>query len=218
MVTVVHPHEVELEQLEAADLVLVDYRLEYWPARNAQPISMRPATGMALAAVLREQADRSLEEAKSYRLNAFALHTGHLGEIRGRMPSATAEHVLARLNNLEWVFARTTARRYSQIVSLARSVRELPRKWPAEPREAAALVEQLLGMDRDSNWHERCWRDVVDCRAPVYENSSSAQALLLLRWILHEILPYPCFLWEGALGGSAARYHRGSLAENNSGQ
>ena len=57
----IHPRDVEMSDLKNADLVLVDYRLDSWPERDAQSVSLNPATGMALAVVLREQVDRSQE-------------------------------------------------------------------------------------------------------------------------------------------------------------
>ena len=48
---VVHPRDVEMSHLEDADLVLVDYRLAEWPERDVQAVSLKPATGLALAVV-----------------------------------------------------------------------------------------------------------------------------------------------------------------------
>ena len=128
---VVHPHDVKISHLEHADLVLVDYRLEKWEERDKQAaISLRPATGTALSALLREHVDRSERD----RLTAFALHSGHLEDIQGRLPAVAVQHVIARLNNLEWAFPKTEPRRYDQMISLANAVRQLPRRWAGWPR------------------------------------------------------------------------------------
>ena len=76
---VVHPNEVEMSQLKEADLVLVDYKLEKWSERDAQSLSLRPATGLALAVLLREQVDRSSKKGAT----AFTLHTGHFEKNSG---------------------------------------------------------------------------------------------------------------------------------------
>ena len=189
--SVVHPREVELPHLKQADLVLVDFRLESWPERDEQTaLSLRPATGLALAALLREHVDRS-ERSK---LTAFALHSGHLDDIRVRLPSFAAQHVIARLNNLEWAFPKAEARRYDQMCNLADAVRRLPRTWPKSPVDTEATVMRLLGMDENGPSFDRCWRDVQGCRVPVTELTQGAHAIVFVRWLLHQVLPYPCFL------------------------
>ena len=80
---VLHPREVELRHLEEADLVLVDYLLTNWPERDAATLAMQPASGLALAVLLREHVDKSQQD----RLTAFALHSGHLEQVRGRLPA-----------------------------------------------------------------------------------------------------------------------------------
>ena len=99
---VIHPQDVELSDLRNADLVLVDYRLNKWSERDAQVVSLSPTNGIALAVMLREKVDKF----KKDKLTAFALHTGHISDIQGRLPLATAQHVRAQLNNLEWVFMK----------------------------------------------------------------------------------------------------------------
>ena len=189
---VVHPHEVELSQLQNADLVLVDFRLDRWNERDAQSaISLQPATGLALAVVLREQVDQSDTD----ELTAFALYSAHLSDIQGRLPLATAQHVLARLNNLEWAFPKTEPRRYQQMVLLAAAVRKLPRTWPQDAHGSTAAGQSLLAIQEDGKSFERCWRDVLECRPPVHELTAGGHGILFVRWLLHQIMPYPSILW-----------------------
>ncbi len=85
---VIHPQNVKRKHLKNADLVLVDYRLENWLERDdLSIISLQPANGMALAVVLRESVDKF----KKDKLTAFALHTGHIKDIQGRLPLTTAQ-------------------------------------------------------------------------------------------------------------------------------
>ncbi len=186
---VIHPQDVERSDLKDADLVLVDYALEDWSERNdLSIISLQPANGMALAVVLREQVNQNEKD----KLTAFALYTARLRDIKGRFASATAQHVLARLNNLEWIFPKTDPNRYSQMLLLADAVRELPGQWS---KDSDSRVQQLLDMDEDDDSFERCWHDVKDCRVPVEELSEGGHGILFIRWLLHQILPYPSFLW-----------------------
>lgn len=189
---VIHPQEVEEPNLNNADLVLVDYRLEDWSERDVlSTISLQPANGMSLAVVLREQVDQN----KKDKLTAFALHTGHIEDIQGRLPLATAQHVRAQLNNLEWVFRKEDPHLYDQMLLLAKAVRQLPAQWPEDSDGSTSMVQQFLDMDEDNNSFERCWRDVKDCRVPVEELFMRGRSILFIRWLLHQILPYPCFLW-----------------------
>ncbi len=189
---VIHPQEVEEPNLNNADLVLVDYRLEDWLERDdLSIISLQPVNGMALAVVLREQVDQN-EKGK---LTAFALHTGHIEDIQGRLPLATAQHVRAQLNNLEWVFRKEDPHLYDQMLLLADAVRQLPAQWPEDSHDSASMVQKFLDMDEGNNSFERCWRDVKDCRVPVEELFMRGRSILFIRWLLHQILPYPCFLW-----------------------
>lgn len=190
--SVVHPRDVDLSHLERADLVLVDFRLNNWPERDAQAVlSLQPTTGLALAVLLREHVDRS----ERNRLTGFALHSGHLDDIQGRLAAAAAQHVIARLNNLEWAFPKSEPRRYDQMIRLAGAVRRIPRTWPSAPGDSEAEARRLLGMVEGSPSFERCWRDVLECRAPVTELAEGAHAMVFVRWLLQQAMPYPCFLW-----------------------
>lgn len=189
---VIHPQDVGKSDLNNADLVLVDYRLEDWSERDdLSIISLQPANGIALAVVLREKVD----ELKKDKLTAFALHTGHIEDIQGRLPLATAQHVRAQLNNLEWVFMKNEPHRYDQMLLLADAVRQLPAQWPEDSQGSASMVQKFLNIDENSVSFERCWRDVKDCRVPVEELFMGGHSILFIRWLLHQILPYPCFLW-----------------------
>jgi len=191
-VKVDHPRDIEESLLKDADLVLVDFKIEKWCERDKQPVSLKPATGLALATVLREQVDDAMEAGRQ---TAFALHTAHLKSIKGRLPSAIAEHVVARLNNLEWVFQKTEEGRYNQMVILADAVRQLPSEWPSDFAESAAIVKRMLALESYSGSSDRCWRDVQECRVPIHSSVEDRRGILFLRWLLHEIMPYPTFLW-----------------------
>ncbi len=188
---VFHPQDIDISDLESADIVLVDYRLNKWSERDAQVVSLSPTNGIALAVVLRERVDK----AKKNKLTAFALHTGHIEDIQGRLPLSTTQHVRAQLNNLEWVFRKEDPHLYDQMLLLADAVRQLPAQWPEDSDGSASMVQKFLDMDEDDNSFERCWRNIKDCRVPVEELFMRGRSILFIRWLLHQILPYPCFLW-----------------------
>ena len=191
MTNVFHPQDIDISDLESADIVLVDYRLNKWSERDAQVVSLSPTNGIALAVVLRERVDK----AKKNKLTAFALHTGHIEDIQGRLPLSTTQHVRAQLNNLEWVFRKEDPHLYDQMLLLADAVRQLPAQWPEDSDGSASMVQKFLNIDENSVSFERCWRNVKDCRVPVEELFMRGRSILFIRWLLHQILPYPCFLW-----------------------
>lgn len=206
--TVLHPQDVKLQDLEKSDLVLVDFVLDAWPELDAQRcLAMRPPTGIALAVLLREHVDLSGQDY----LTAFALHTAHLNKLQGRLTTGTAQHVIARLNNLEWAFTKTEQRRWDQMVLLAEAVKGLPREWPETEEEIEVEVMALLGMKEEAGWFGRCWREVQECRAPLHELGDQAHGLLFVRWLLHQVMPYPCFLSEVHWVASRLRIHVADL-------
>ena len=91
-VTVLHPSDVELEDLAKTDLVLMDYRLETWPERDNQTsAAFDIRSGLALGTVFREVADEKAPD----QLTAIALHTAHLLEASGRIRPPHSKHVVA---------------------------------------------------------------------------------------------------------------------------
>jgi hypothetical protein len=197
-VVVEHPQDVTEDQLLTSSLVLVDYRIEDWSERdNSSCLALQPANGLALASVLREHVQRDQDRAI-----AFAIHSAHLPDLTGGLPPEFREHVVARAHNLEWVFPKgptheTRTRLYGQIPSLASAVRELPGSWTVDdPEQRWEIVKSLLALRSDAIWVEAALEDVRRCHPPVHELSERSHGLAFLRWLLHRILPYPCFLWD----------------------
>ena len=187
-----HPQGVEPEDLGRAHLVLMDYRLEDWPERDAQPAAFNIRTGLALATVLREAAD---QRANGH-LTAVALHTGHLSDVSGRIRPPYSRHVVARLNNLEWVFEKSDPDRFWGVIQLARAAQGLARNWPADSSGSETRARELLKLDDENGWAKRAWREVRECQPPIYELGGGFHGVRFLRWLLHQVLPYPCFLWD----------------------
>jgi CheY-like chemotaxis protein len=191
-----HPNDVEADDLDWADLVLMDFMIEHWDDREAlDQVALRPPNGLALAAVLREHADSQNGDGDDY--TAFAIHTGHVGEISRRLHTSNkAAHVVARLNNLEWVFDKSDGTRFERSTELGSAVRVISSSWKeVEDGGVEAALERLLGLSGEVLWHSRAFDDVVLCQVPLSEFSAGTNGLLFLRWLLHSILPYPTFLW-----------------------
>lgn len=194
-VTEVHPNDLMQAHLLNADLVLVDYKLDSWRARDASslPISLQPRSGVSLATVLREHIG-SLDEDRPI---AVALRTAHLDEMQGpRLTAEVSHHVIASLHGLEWVFEKSDPRRLDQMAILAGAAHRIPNSWPIDDHSAMELVERLLGMDADHPSYIHCLRHVIECQVPLGALPSNGGGNRFMRWLLHQILPYPTFLLD----------------------
>lgn len=196
-VSVLHPSDVKREDLARTDLVLMGYKLEQWPERDGQSgAAFDIRSGMVLAAVFREVA----EEATPDRLTAMALYTGHLSEASGRIRPPHSQHVVASLNNLEWIFEKkkkeTDLDPDAQAIELANAVQLLHGDWPTEACASEARACELLNLRAEVGWFGRSWQEVRECQPPIHELAGTEHGVLFLRWFLHKVLPYPCFLWD----------------------
>ena len=192
-----HPQDLTIEDLYNADLVLVDLRLKYWPTRDAQlEIGLSPEDGIALAGVLRAQTERGASPTTT----AYALHSAHLDDIATDSPLDIREYVLARAINLEWVFRKRDEQgdQIRKIRSLANAAGRLSGPWRSTDGGGGAEtdVSKLLSLDRRTKWWVRAWRDIESCHLQTDEISLKQGGLTFLRWMLHRIMPYPCFLWD----------------------
>ena len=206
-----HPRDVQREDLRDADLVLVDFQLNSWRERDElDAIALQPLNGLALCSVLRAHA-----EAERSAPVAFALRSAHLKDRWGCFPPEPRLHTLARRLNLEWVFPKGEVGQklplLEQITELAMAVRRLPRAWPTgDPDAVRELVEAWLRLP-DERWSAQAWRDIEECHPPIHELEDQRHGLLVLRWFLHLILPYPCFLWNRQRLAGRLRVTRESL-------
>jgi hypothetical protein len=193
----IHPNDVSLDDLRRSDLVLVDYQLDEWPEKNEiEQISLKPPDGLALSSILRRY---SIEYEKDSP-TAIAILTGKIDKLASPLPYENREHALAHLNNLEWVFQKAKpgeeSRLAVQLTDLAEAVTKLPPKWSSEESHPLSQLATLLGVDSEDSVNERLIEDVEGCSPPIHELSEWSHGLAVLRWLLHRVLPYPCFLWD----------------------
>jgi len=208
---VYRPSDLNERIVKRASLILVDYKLDDWPERDrVESVSLKPQDGVSLAAVLRSHLKDSLRDAssKSTPPTAVAVYSAHLSELSVGLQPNSSNHVIARSLNLEWAFGKrsSTAKTAGgephnrkvarQAASLASSIEELPSKAEFLQSDLEDLSISLLGLDKESKWFPSAYEDVEDCYPPVYEGSARSKGLGFLRWMLHRILPYPCFLWS----------------------
>jgi hypothetical protein len=171
--------------------VLVDYTLEEWlKSIPREPIALSPPNGIALAGVFRQYSDDRAPP------TGYALITGK-GQGVGPLPAERRPHVISRLSNVEWYFEKQadqgdTAR---QIEGLAKAIRSLPADVRRTLNDFAALV-RFLGVNADDPLFERYSDSVSRCRPPLHHLSERSHGLIIIRWLLHRILPHTCFLLD----------------------
>ena len=182
-----HPQNVTPNDLANCTVVVVDHYLDHWPERDDQHLTMKPANGFAVAAVIRSQlpADRPGP--------AIAILTGKLALLAGAVPSKAAEYLLAWQYDLEWVFAKgsTVAPR---LIAMSRAVEKLREVWPP-PFELDALASGWLDL-QDVDWRAVALDHVFLTRPPIHAVSARPAGASVLRWFLHRVLPYPAFLTD----------------------
>ena len=185
------PDEVDTEGIKWAHLVLVDLDLEECSLGENIPLCCRARDGIALASVLRQH----LRPKKDDPPTAFALLTGKIGTLADPLPPQHARHLLAPMHNLEWVFLKNDKRLADQVAILADAVMRIPSDW-ADGIQSAEEICGPLGLKKNDRVFERYQQDVEECHPPVYEFSQWTHGLAIVRWLLHRILVYPCFLWD----------------------
>lgn len=214
-VKILHPQDVELDDLLTAQLTLIDYYLDKWPERDGlEAFSCKPADGLALASILR----RHIHNREQASPTAFALYTGKIEDVAHPFPPDYRQHVLAGINNLEWVFqkAKSDAKEIvaDQIVELAVAVSVLPSSWPSgSNQQPMRQLADLLGVQFDEEANELLLEDVASCLPPIHELSQWSHGLAVLRWLLQRILPFPCFLWDTYRMAARFRMDHGVLRD-----
>lgn len=158
------PNDVELEDLQWADLVLIDYFIEIWPERDSlDSLGLRPLNGLALASVMRECIDSKRDEKHSY--TAFAIHSAHISDIATRLQTSnTTPQVVARLNNLEWAFSKSDQKRFNQEAILASGAREVSEIWQKLATVGLPdTIYDLLQIPTEPDWASCARDDVLIC-------------------------------------------------------
>lgn len=190
-IRVCHPEAVSESDLRAACVVLVDFKIDHWPARNElKQIGLKPSNGLALLPILQEAA-HALDP---HTPRAFALFTAE--EVAIARGLSQLPHIVARAHNLEWVFSKLadTRQRYAALLDLAKSVVDLPQPWPEQSADAAIALQGWLGLDPSFPWHDFAWEAIQRCHPPIHEFAQHTNGVGVIRWLLHRILPYPTFL------------------------
>ncbi|MGY4232533.1 hypothetical protein ACVIIW_001480 [Bradyrhizobium sp. USDA 4449] len=202
------PGDVADKDIEAANVILVDFKLDQWQALDdATTPSLRPRHGIALAANLRS----NLNENKSRSPTAFALRSGKLHELSGRLSPRNREYALAKMLDFEWVFDKSDTERLQQeVFALARAVQSLPHPWPSYQKSEAALLK-LLNTRRRMEWTANAIDEVRTSNPPQDVAAETSGGMAILRWLLHEVLPFPTFLLDERYLAARMRVPAGAL-------
>lgn len=205
-----HPSAVNLDVVKQADLVLLDYDLEYWPDRDAlESICLQPFDGLALASVLRSQLQKSSHSAPV----SFAIYTGQIDKLARPLPPENREHALAELVNVDWIFQKKDGPvSFNKIRVLAEAVKNLPKVWLEE--NSMQQLGEFLGLNYSESENQQYMLDIEACLPPIHELSEWSHGISVIRWLLHRILPYPTFLLSSHYLAARFRVSRESLEKH----
>ena len=190
------PEDVTDDDLASASVVLVDLKLDHWTAHAGLPVSLKPDDGIALTAVLRSHLSA---EGRSTSPKVFALNSGQLDELSPDMPSGARRPAIARTYNLEWAFKKTETGpiMVRQLSSLANAVESLIKlSSTGTSALSESQIRRLLAVPMRASWQTRASEDIFASRPPLTADPIASAGVSFLRWLLHEVLPYPCFLLE----------------------
>lgn len=204
------PGEVADKDIEAANVILVDFKLDRWPALDdATTPSLRPRHGIALAANLRS----NLRDSKMRTPTAFALRSGKLHELSGKLSPRNREYALAKMLDFEWVFDKSdTVRLQQEVFALGKAVQSLPHPWPSYQKSEAALLKLLnLNARRRAEWTTNAIDEVRTSNPPQDVAAETTGGMAILRWLLHEVLPFPTFLLDERYLAARMRVPPGAL-------
>lgn len=182
-----HPEVVAVEDIQESDLVLVDYQLADWHERDGTVASRKPRTGLSLLALLRDHLSVATD-----RPVGFALNTSQFEQLPTHLPRPVTKHVFARSNNFEWIFDKDNPDDVPRICALAEACNLLPDDW--HDTDAFDQLGKLLELPQWP-WQDIARGDIDRCRPPIHELSRATDGLAVIRWLLHRVFSYPCFLY-----------------------
>ena len=186
--TVLHPEDLENQHIVEADLMLVDQHLSRWEERDRNSLACRPLDGLALSSVIRSHVRKEKRDPPA----AIALLSAQLEDLTaGDEP--TRHHLIARTFGLEWVFDKSDENE-AQIVSLGRAVGSI-QKLIEDDTDEYDHLSVGLGLE-PSEWFDIAQEDIANSRPPLHSVSKWTGGMAILRWLLHQVLPYPTFLWD----------------------
>ena len=197
-------------------MVLVDFKIDRWDeevgaaAENGRrlsdvPFLNRPVDGLAVAATLQGHL-RAWERERqgtgpTPTATLITLYSAKLGDLADQ-DAAKPEHYYARAFGLDWVFKKGGAEGGPPVADRVRVLRDAVDRLAAKDwgphADVTADVRDLLSIPADEVWSETAWGHATDCHPPLRELSRWTDGHALVRWILHRILPYPCFLRDAA--------------------
>jgi hypothetical protein len=187
------PEEVKEEDLNQADLVLLDFDLGKLEYESPVPPLLRAHDGLGFAQII-----RSYHRAHN-RTGAVALLSDKLPRLFGTDLPHLSEHGIARLHGLEWAFDKNASDPgpAERIMDLAHATVTAAEHWSpaAVPEDLVALLE-FVAMPESTPWSRHATLVLGSTQPPAHELAASTRGLSVVRWLSHRILPYPGLLLD----------------------
>jgi hypothetical protein len=198
------PDEIAPEDLVNADLIVVDFQLEDWDERDQlRNPGLRPLNGLALIEVLRSHVGNGRPREGRPPVGFVLFSASDRFPSVGRAEGQRADHLIARLTNLDWFVRKggNPLERRATVLSLAHGFSQLPKVWPLDPAGSTEEFHRLLALPTDKDWEQDAWRDILSCYPPLHGDLTpiadvQRDCTPFVRWLSQRILPYPTCLWS----------------------
>jgi len=199
-----HPRDVRDRALLArASLVVVDEYLTDWPEREALyrtaadpvphelPLTMRPAMGVSVAAIVREVT------AATGRATPIVLRTGEIDRLALGLPTGQRQHLFARQHDIEWLFDKNEPDPTLDRPSAVARMLELAAAADSVPGGRTDVARIAAWMELgEPPWADVARLHLARSRPPRNALTDASNGRDLLRWLLHQLLPYPAALLD----------------------
>jgi len=199
-----------LGKIRRASVLLVDHNLMD-TKRDHGPLE--PLTGSGLLAALPGIAaghNDSDPATQPFRLRADVIYSGKLDQLASvdlrpgvhsmAAPVLGREHVVARMNNVDWVLSKSRKDRpppqedLAVLSELAAAVATALRNRKIGTESPETALRKLMKLSL-RGWGGRAVEQIEDMHPPL-QAIASGDALAAIRWLLHIALPFPGCLHE----------------------
>ena len=179
-----------LEALSGIDVVLMDYDLH-----EEDTVSSAPIDGIELLERFRA-AIRTLQREKNS-TPLLTIYTGKYDKLVKELNCPSAPFLVASRANVDWVFAKGSARKGTEITAcrLQSILSGFELNFEQHGTDDENQLFSFLALPDGLLWSKLAKEQVRDARPPIQTMRSGIDRATLMRWLLQVALPIPgCFV------------------------
>jgi hypothetical protein len=206
-----NPKELDESVVRSADLFVMDYHLGGSHGDKAEFLK-KHMTGMSAVEAIKS----FLKSSSSRKRRIFLLYSGKLDDLAEPLPAHGREHIIARNSDFHWALEKGYRGNVDlpafELVSCVRALLDALDRLPSSSskRTSAVLFRSLLNIPKLS-WGDRAWTMVEEHQPPLSDIMATKDWTLVIKWLLHAILPFPAFLIDSVSLAARLRVTPSSL-------